>query len=297
MTEPTLRLTGRRAIEAPSPREPVTSYHAHGWELRFHDPFEILMGNYAWQLSLFHGDVDVTAAHPYLWKVQAGRRLDLPGRYLPWCSVRPVVAINILDAQVRTYDVVTRRDHTYAVGELPREIQWSPRGERLAVTLYSKIVVIDTTDESTVAISVPIAPESCARLFWWPDGEHVLVVSRPAPAAKTELFLVRAADGRVLARTDFDPADWLPYDADACRAISRKDWSLAIGEPPWFTMAYGSLLDDWNQVDFDPATRLLRAYGYRPIGGGGALAPGQSTCVVEQRGVEVEVEVEVEAHP
>lgn len=289
MTEPTLRLTGRRVVEPPSPREPVTSHYGHGWELRFHDPFEILMGNYAWQLSLFRDGVDVTAAHPYLWKVQAGGRLDLPGRYLPWCSVRPVVALHTLDTKVRTYDVVNRRDRSYAVEELPREIQWSPRGELLAVTLYRAIVVIDTTNEATVGVAVPVAPETAAQVFWWPDGERILVVSRPAPAAKTELFLVRATDGRVLARTDFDPADWLPYEADAYRTISRTEWSLGIGDRRGYAMAYGSLLDTWDRVEFDAETRLLRAYAYRPVGGG-APAAGQTACLVEQHGVGLEVE-------
>lgn len=290
MTEPTLPLTRRRAVDPPPAHDPITSYRGHGWELRFHSPFEIRMGNHGWELSLFHDDVDVTAGHPYLWTVQSGVRLDLPARYLPWCAVRPVVALHAWDSTVRTYDVVERRDRKYFVGEWPREIQWSPRGERLAVTLYRSIVVIDTKDESNVRIAVPIAPESAAWVFWWPDGERVLIVSRPAPEAVAQLFLASATDGRVLARTDFDPAVWLPYDSDAYRSVPRSGWPLEVGDRPGYGWVHGSLLDAWNQIDFDPDTRRLHAFAYRPVGGE-PPAGGQSTCVVEQRGVEVEVDV------
>lgn len=294
MTEPTLRLTGQHAVAPPAPRDPVTSYRAHGWELRFHGPFEIRMGNFGWQLSLFHDDVDVTAGHPYLWTVQSGVRLDLPARYQPWCAARPVIALHAWDATVRTYDVVERRDHRHVVGELPREIQWSPREERLAVTLYRSIVVIDTKGESTVRIAVPIAPESSAWVFWWPDGEHVLVVSRPAPDAVTQMFLASATDGRVLARTDFDPGVWLPYDADAFRSVSRSGWPLEVGDRPGYGRVHGSLLDSWNRIDFDPGTRLLRAFAYRPVHGE-PPAGGQASCVVAERGVEVSVEADIGA--
>lgn len=294
-----MRLTARRVVERLPPSELVTTYRAHGWEVRFHDPFEVRMGNHGWQVSLFHDDVDVTAGHPILWSLQANWGLNIPSRYQPWCSTRPILALNAWDRAVRVYDVVERSGHAYAVG-LPREIQWSPRGERLAVTAYDRIVVIDATTGSSVGVSPPMAPDQGPRAFWWPDGEHLLVVNRPAPAEATQLLLVSARDGQILRQVDFDPAGLLPYDAESFRAASRDGFSLLVNDGPESrpvsasdARAWGFLLDSWNRVDFDPQARVLRATVYRPVGEHGPLVGGGHACVVHEQAVEVAVDADL----
>lgn len=288
MADPEMRVSVQRRVEHPAKPELVTSYSAHGWELRLRDPFEVRMGNYGWRLSLFHDDVDVTAQHLHLWKVEAGYGLNLPDRYQPWCSSRPIIALNAWETVVRLYDVLGRRETVHAVG-FPREIQWSPRGERLAVTLSDQVTVIDVMSGAAVATSEPCAREAHPRAFWWPDGERLLVVNRPSPTSASQLLLVDALDGRTLRRADFDPAELLPYDVEAYRAIPRTDWSLLIRCDAGYGRLWGTLLDTWDRIEFDPQKQRLLAVAYRPLGACEKDANGRASCVVEQRGVEVSV--------
>jgi hypothetical protein len=256
------------------------------WAARFHDPFEFHMGAEGWSISLLHNGRDTTAQHPYIAKVRTGRGYYLPHRYHPWCSDRPLFALNAWDGLLRIYDVEALRGWEGAVA-FPTEIQWSPKGETLAVTHEGRISLVDAQSDLIANVLVRHPQSEHPDLFWWPDGKSFFVVSRTSPQSKTTLSFFGAADGQELDRIDFDPADVLPYDFDRYRRIPRQGYSLRVGRG---TRSVGYLLDKWVRVEFDPERQLLNAVVYRPVSECEQI-DNQLTCIVEERGVDVTVGV------
>jgi hypothetical protein len=287
-----IQLAVRRVIEQPLhpewTNERSFASPASSWVAYFHDPFEWHMGAEGWKLSLLLGGRDETSRHRYLRAIASGKGYYMPHKYHPWCDSRPVLALNGWDSVLHVYDVTEHRGTQRSI-QFPMEIQWTPRGEKLAVTQAGRITVIDVNNDASVDVLISHPPDQYPELFWWPDGKSFFVASRTSARSKTELAFFNAADGRLLGHTDFDPADLLPYDADAYRKIARDGYSLRVGRG---TRSVGSLLDRWLRIEFEPETQLLRAIVYRPISAC-EESDGQYTCAVEERGVEVAVDAQL----
>ena len=244
------------------------------------------MGAEGWSIALLENGDDTTARHPYIAKSRRGRGYYLPRRYHPWCSGKALIALNAWDDLLRIYDVEKLRGRERRV-PFPTEIQWSPKGETLAITREGGISLADAQGNPIADVPVRHPQQEYPELFWWPDGKSFFVVSRTSPLSKTTLSFFNAADGRETERVNFDPADVLPYDAEKYKKIPRDGYSLRVGRG---TRSVGDLLDKWVRIQFDPEQQLLSAFVYRPVSECERI-DNQLTCVAEERGVEVVIGV------
>lgn len=285
-----VRLTVGRLIEQPTRAEWQTdrpfSSEGSPWVARFYDPFEWHMGAEGWSVALLRDGDDATARHPYIAKTRTGKGYYLPHKYHPWCSGRAFIALYAWDDLLRIYDVEKLQSVERRV-PFPMEIQWSPKGEVLAVTHAGHIGLADAQGRPIANVPVRHPQYEYPELFWWPDGKSFFVVSRTSPMSKTTLAFFNAADGREIERVNFDPADLLPYDAEKYKELPRDGYSLRIGRG---ARSVGYLLDKWARIRFDPAQQLLSAFVYRPVSECERV-DNQLTCDAEERGVEVAVGV------
>lgn len=109
------------------------------------------MGADGWKVSLLHDGAEVTSRHAYIDRSRTGKGYYLPHKYHPWCATRPAIALNAWDGILRIYDVLQLRSWERSV-QFPLEIQWSPQGETLAVTLDGRITLLDAGGELIVDI-------------------------------------------------------------------------------------------------------------------------------------------------
>jgi hypothetical protein len=284
-----MQLTIRGRIESPTAhewvRERIFSSPLGSWTARFHHPVEWHMGADGWRLSLIHRGWDVTWRHRHVKAMRGTKGFALPAQYQPWCSSQPLIALQPWDNVVQLYDIDERRSTELPI-QLPFGLQWAPVGGKLAVTVEGAVRILDTKG-SGFDVPTSHSRSQYPDVFWWPDGNSFFVVNRTSSETKTTLSFFDATNGTLLASEGFDPSDFVPYDESAYRHISRAECSLQIGRG---TRAAGFLLDTWSSVEFDLATRLLRAMVYRPVGPC-EKAYGQYTCLAEERGVEVAVSI------
>jgi hypothetical protein len=254
-----------RVVPSPAPLEwrgEHTFERGDGiWTLVFFDPDEFHMGAYAWKAKLLRNDDDVSAAHQILKSL--GMAFQLPMRYAPWCRSDSVLVLSQWDSTIHLYDVESRRSLNRKLGHYPLQIQWAPVGKLLAITCDQHVQILNTGAEDVASISIRHPEHEYPVVFWWRDGERILVVGRESQSAKTRLSVFDSISGGLLGTTDFDPLELLPYDQSAYTRISRDGYSLNTGPG---TRTVGYLLDIWSQLEFDIDQCLLRGTVYRPEG-------------------------------
>jgi hypothetical protein len=275
-----------RIIPAPMPREwrdEHTFERGDGvWTLVLHDPFEVHMGAYGWQVKVLRDGDDVAATHQIL-----RSSFSLPMNYAPWCHTNPVLVLTRWDAIIHLYDVDNRKSIARKLGDFPRQIQWAPVGNLLAITCDALVQIVDTSSEDVALINIRHPKSECATAFWWHDGKRILVVGRESEAAKTRLSVFDVTSGRLLGIADFDPSDLIPYDQAAYTRIWRDGYSLNLAPG---IRAAGYFLDTWSHLEFDIHQCLLRGTVYRPEGP--CEQQGDAyMCVARECSIEVTVSV------
>jgi hypothetical protein len=135
-----------------------------------------------------------------------------------------------------------------------------------------------------------VASDELFYTYWMRQG-IVFLVARKSPGAKTRITFYASVSGEPIGAWDLDPADLLPYDAAAYASISRKQYSLIIGNA---RCGAGVLLDKWDNVRFVPETNALLLATYRPTSPPGlkfALdgETKQIMCRAKERWVQVEL--------
>ena len=253
------------------------------WKLVLHDPEELRMGVYAWQLKLLRNDDDVSASHQILNSSRTAFRL--PMNYAPWCRSEPIIVLNEWASVIHLYNVNDRRSIQRKLGHYPLQIQWAPAGNLLAIIYDGLVQILDTSAEDVASISIRRPLNGYPGVFWWRDGKQILIVGRESQSSKLRLSVFDATSGRLLGITDFDPLDLLPYEQAEYTRLSRDGYSLKTG---WGVRSAGHLLDTWSQLEFDADQCLLRGIVYRPEGPC-EQEGGTFTCVASERGIEVTV--------
>jgi hypothetical protein len=219
------------------------------------------------------------------WGLGTGTGFHLPTKYALWCRSNPVLVLHPWDSAIHFYDVHNRKSKRRKLGNFPLQIQWAPVRELLAITCDGHVQILDISAEDVASISIRHPKYEYLVVFWWRDGERILVIGRKSQSAKTRLSVFDSTSGRLLGVAGFDPLELLPYDQAGYTRISRNRYSLNIGHG---TRCVRYLLDTWSLLEFDIDRCLLRGTVYRPEGPC-EQREGDYMCVARERSIEVTV--------
>jgi hypothetical protein len=243
------------------------------------------MGADGWQAKLFYNGRDVSVKHEVLKASRTGKGFHLPAKYSPWCYTEPVLALHPWDSTLHLYHADSRRSAQRKLVNFPREIQWAPLGNMLAITHDGCVQILNKNGGDVASIPIRHPSFEYPEMFWWCDGRRIFVVNRESRKVKAKISFFDSTGGRLLGSTDFDPLELLPYDQAAYSRIERDRYSLLIGSG---TRSVGYLLDTWSHLEFDIERSLLRGTVYRPDGPC-EQRDGEYTCAAKERGVEITI--------
>ncbi len=255
------------------------------WRVLFHDPDEFHMGATGWTLSLLERGRSVTPQHPFLVKHAGHAAVDCSPTMAPWShDSRTLLVVTWARTPVLLYDIVARTGIVTDLPERPITAQWDPGGPHAFVLYGDNVTIVDPRGTQVGVVRWHAAMSDRPSAFWLPSGNLLFVIRRAEGRTHARFF---TSAGTLVDDLSIDPLDLVPFDAERFASVGRDRFTLVVNQS---TAAAGDLLDTWDDVRFDPQTRLLQLAVYRPQGD-----PYQDRGITVCRVAKVWVAVEISA--
>ena len=143
----------------------------------------------------------------------------------------------------------------------PEGIFWSPKRAALPVIGKGWFSLLDREGRITASREWSVHARDPVYANWFASGERFFVIGR-SPGRKVT-FREYDANGGALGEEPLDPADLVPFDAQAFASLDREVFSLRTAPG---TRSIAGLLDRWCDARYDAASGDLRLAVYRPTG-------------------------------
>ena len=230
------------------------------WLAVFHDPYEWHMGAIGWQLSVSSSKTKSVVINPDLEKLSNGKGLVCPLDYSPWSADSKVLALCFWESGLVFFEPLA---NNFQVINLHAHIvQWSPTANHLLVFVNSQFAILDKNGNVLNKVGWETAEHELPRAGWMPSGTVFFIIGRTSKRAKPRITFVNAENGTIVANELLNPEKLVPYNSDEYKSVPRGRYSLVLSPS---TRSVGSLLDTWNDMNYDQEKGMIFLSVYRPI--------------------------------